>query len=110
LATFFDYNETGVYDPSEGDFPALNAGGCSAEFGSRIPDQMFFWIFNDAGGIKTGTSSEPGFFEVRGQAFAFDSDTELAEMTFTRYHLINMGPYNLDSLFMASNKELRTPN
>ena len=107
LAPFYDYSGNGIYNPAEGDFPVLGGGTCEATENSRIPDQMFFWIFNDAGGVKTGSNTEPSFFEVRAQAFAFKGESELAEMSFYRYQVVNRSPYFLDSLYMA---KIKTPS
>jgi len=104
LAPFFDYSGNGIYNPADGDFPVIGTGSCEATQHSRIPDQMYYWIFNDAGGIKTRTNSDPVFFEVRGQAFAFKGENELADMTFYRYQILNRGPYTIDSLHMAKVK------
>ena len=50
LADFYDENEDGIYNPLDGDYPAIFQEGCDVP---SIPDQMIFWIFNDAGGVHT---------------------------------------------------------
>jgi len=102
LAPFYDYEGNGIYNPAEGDFPVLEAGACSAEFQSRVPDQMYFWIFNDAGFNPPNPSNL--FLEFRVMGFAFESDKELAEMTFYNYEIYNRGHHHIDSLYFAKIK------
>jgi len=97
LAPFFDFNNDGIYNPSDGDFPILGLDGCEASVNSHVPDEMLFWVFNDAGGVHTNSGGDPGKFEFRTQAFAFDAGNELDYLTFYRYQLVNKGPSFIDS-------------
>jgi len=101
LAPFFDFNNDGIYNPIDGDFPVLGLVDCTASLNTRIPDEMFFWVFNDAGGVHTNSGGEKLNLEVRAQAFAFDAGNELDYMTFYRYQMVNKGPGFLDSTFIG---------
>jgi len=101
LAPFFDFNNDGIYNPSDGDFPILGLDGCDASVNSRVPDEMFFWVFNDAGGVHTNSAGDVGRFEFRAQAFAFNAGNELDYMTFYRYQLVNKGSNFLDSMHIG---------
>ena len=101
LAPFFDFNSDGLYNPVDGDFPVLGLEDCGVSVDTRIPDEMFFWIFNDAGGIHTNSGGAPMHLEVRAQAFAFDAGNELDYMTFYRYQMVNRGASFLDSTFFG---------
>lgn len=87
LGNFFDFDEDGLYDPSQGDFPFLDIRGCDKKFDDRVPDEMFFYIYNDAGGIHTNSGGDPIRMEVQVQAFAYSTQDEINNMTFYRHKL-----------------------
>lgn len=100
LADFWDEDGDGTYDPAAGDYPRIGIRGCEDD--PRYPDQMIFWIYNDAGGAHTQTQSpEPLRMEVQVQAFAYATNDEVNDMTFQRYRLINRGTQPLDSTYFA---------
>ena len=99
LAPFFDVIGDGIYNPIEGDFPRIEIRGCDSP---QYPDEMNFWIYNDAGGIHTQSQSEEAIrMEIQAQAFAYASNDELNDMTFQRYKLINRAIESIDSMFFA---------
>ncbi|MEL6986228.1 MAG: hypothetical protein AAGK97_00200 [Bacteroidota bacterium] len=98
LGAFFDRSEDGVYDPVDGDFPIIEVRGCPKPL---FPDEMIFWIYNDAGGIHTQTQGNALRMEVQVQAFAFAANDQINDMTFQRYKLINRSSSDLDSTFFA---------
>lgn len=105
LAGFYDVTPDGIYDPSTGDFPIIEIRGCELNLDVTIdralPDEMVFWIYNDAGGPHTASMGQPIRMEVQVQAFAYESDNELNNMTFQRYKLINRAVAPIDSTFFA---------
>lgn len=92
LAPFFDQNEDDVYDPCDGDYPVIHINAPDA-LGECPPgvyaDELFFWVYNDAGGPHRKTQGTPIQMEVQVQAFAWATNDELNDMTFQRYKLIN---------------------
>ncbi len=100
LAPFFDENANGEYEPHLGDYPVIEIRGCE-EFPPQFPDEMIFWIYNDNGNIHTETSGEPLSMEVQVQAFGYQTNDEVNDMTFYRYKLINWGIQTLDSTYFA---------
>jgi hypothetical protein len=101
LADFFDADEDGIYNPLRGDFPKIGIRGCDPN-DPRYPDQMVFWIYNDAGNTHTNTNSPTALrMEVQVQAFAYATNDEVNDMTFQRYKLINRGVDLLDSTYFA---------
>ncbi len=93
LAPFFDANNDGIYDYTQGDYPLYNfsssvaTGGCNDYL---LGDQNFWWVFNDIGNSKTETNSDPIGLEIRAQAFAFSStNTNINNSTFYKYQIIN---------------------
>ncbi len=98
LAGFFDYDGDFSYDPLAGDYPIIEIRGCPTP---QYPDEMIFWIYNDAGGIHTQTQGNPIQMEVQVQAFAYATNDEINDMTFQRYKLINRATQSIDSTFFA---------
>ncbi len=98
LAAFYDRNGNGLYDPCDGDYPVIEVRGCTAP---QYPDEMIFWIYNDAGGIHTQTQGRPIQMEVQVQAFAYATNDEINDMTFQRYKLINWATTTIDSTYFA---------
>ncbi len=89
LAPFVDVNNDGDYDPSDGDYPDI-AG-----------EQFVWWIFNDNGNTHTKTGGSPIGVEIHAQAFADNSTTELADMTFYRYKIVNRSGVTLYNTFIG---------
>ena len=88
----------GLYDPLDGDYPVIEIRGCELD---NFPDEMFFWIYNDAGGPATSTQALSIRMEVQVQAFAYATNDEINNMTFNRYKMINRAEQSLDSAYFA---------
>lgn len=99
LGSFYDHNGDDIYDPCDGDYPAIDVRGCPLE--GNYPDQMIYWIYNDAGNVHTNTEGEQIRMEVQVQAFAYATNDEINDMTFYRYKLINRALKAIDSTFFA---------
>ena len=111
LAFFYDNydpdsnipNEIGVYEPHLGDFPRIDITGCDVESigEAQYADEMFFWIYNDAGGNHTQSGGDAIKMEIQVQSFAWATNDEINDMTFQRYKLINRAQDPIDSTFFA---------
>lgn len=105
LAPYFDENGDGVYNPCDGDFPVIEIIGCEAQTGEvskvSFADQMFWYVFNDNGGIHTRTTADPIRMEVQTLAFAYKTGDEVNDMTFYRYKLLNKSSITIDSTFFG---------
>lgn len=99
LAGFKDEDNNGFYSPLGGDYPTIEIRGCGAN--PQYPDDMYFWIYNDAGNTHTESNALPIKMEVQVQAFAYARNDELNNMTFQRYKLINRAIEPIDSTFFA---------
>jgi len=105
LGSYWDEDLSGDYDPCRGDFPIIDIRGC--EPGSRkeavelVPDQMIFWIYNDAGGEHRLTRGEKIQMEVQVQAFAYATNDEVNDMTFQRYKLLNRADEDIRNCYFA---------
>ena len=96
LAPFVDVNGDEIYNPEDGDYPALYHN--SAE---SIPDQMIWWVYNDKGDIHSETGGEAIGLEVRTHAFAFATNDEINNMTFYKYEVSNYSTFALDSVYFG---------
>lgn len=88
MAPFVDVDADGVYNPQAGDYPDI--------FG----DQSIWFVTNDRGAPSTSGASQIGM-EIQTQAFAYQSNDELNNMTFYSNKIINRSTVRLDSCFMA---------
>jgi len=100
LAPFFDLNGNGIYEPYDGDYPDYNITGTN-DNAKLYGDQTLFWIFNDKGNIHTETEAEPLGIEIHAQAFGFESDDELNDMTFYNYKIINRSTLSLNDTYFG---------
>ncbi len=105
LGSFWDEDDDGNYNPCNGDFPIIDIRGCApanrSEAKELVPDEMTFWIYNDAGGPHTLTQGNPILMEVQVQAFAFSANDEINDMTFQRYKLINRASSDIRDCYFA---------
>lgn len=99
LAGFWDQDGDGLYNPELGDFPVIEIRGCLDK--PQFPDEMTFWIYNDAGNIHAQSQGDPIQMEVQVQAFAYATNDEINDMTFQRYKLINRAVESIDSTYFA---------
>lgn len=99
LAAFWDQDGDGLYNPELGDFPVIEVRGCFEK--PQFPDEMTFWIYNDAGNIHAQSQGDPIQMEIQVQAFAYATNDEINDMTFQRYKLINRAVESIDSTFFA---------
>lgn len=89
LAPWVDVGPTfGTYNPAEGDYPDI--------FG----DQSIWWVINDKGNTP-GSGSVPIGMEIQTQAFAYQSNDELNNMTFYTNKIINRSSTVLQETYMA---------
>jgi hypothetical protein len=96
---FHDENTNNIYEPDKGDYPIIEVRGCKVDV---YPDEMIYWIYNDNGGVHNiAKKSEPIQMEIQVQAFAYQTNDELNDMTFQRYKLINRAKTDIDSMYFA---------
>jgi len=98
LGNFFDNNQNEIYEPLDGDYPVIDIRGCIEP---QFPDDMYFFVYNDAGNTHEVTMSDPIRMEVQVQAFGYRTQDEVNDMTFYRYKLINRAPQVIDSTFFS---------
>ncbi|MFL5766058.1 MAG: T9SS type A sorting domain-containing protein [Bacteroidia bacterium] len=107
LAPYYDFNHNHIYDPYAGDYPDFWLGdgtrpaGQSACDARLFGDQALWWVFNDKGNIHTETGGAAIGLEIQAQAFAFQTNDEINNMTFYHYNIINRSSFRLDSTYFG---------
>lgn len=105
LGSFWDEDGSGLYEPENGDFPIIEIRGClpdnREEASKLVPDEMIFWIYNDAGGPHGLSQGEKIQMEVQVQSFGYATNDELNDMTFQRYKLINRAESDIRDAYFA---------
>jgi len=103
LAPFFDYNNDGLYNYEDGDYPKFNLSSVAQCGEYLLGDQTIWWVFNDAGNIHTETGSQFNIgIEIQAQAFGFNTNDEINNMTFYRYKIINRSSQSLNETYFGS--------
>jgi hypothetical protein len=99
LAPFYDTDQDGNYDPTQGDYPVIAMGN------PAYADQMTWCVFNDSGNYHTETDGMPLSVEVGLLAYAFSEPdmSSIDHATFYRYTLRNYGATRLDSFTVGLN-------
>lgn len=102
LGAFFDApgSQLDVYDPENGDYPIIDVRGCESG-DPKFADQMFFYIYNDQGGPHKATEGQAIQMEVQVQAFSYESNDALNDMSFYRYKLINRAQTIIKDCYFA---------
>ena len=103
LAPYYDANDDGEYNPSDGDYPKYDIEGnldCNND-DLIYGDQTLYWIFNDKGNIHSETGADPIGLEIRAQAFAFATNDEINNMTFYNYKIINRATIQLKDAYFG---------
>ncbi|MDQ3050431.1 MAG: hypothetical protein M3Q95_06060 [Bacteroidota bacterium] len=110
LAPFVDVNADGIYNYEDGDYPGYNFSGDYTSVPGvnktvcndyLFGDQSIWWVFNDVGNIHTATGSEPIGLEIRAQAFSFQTNDEINNMTFYKYQIINRSSTSLTETYFG---------
>ncbi len=92
LAPFVDFNNDGLYNPYDGDYPDVKG------------DQMAWWVFNDQYSVKTETNSLPMGLEINASAYAMNCNNAnpiLDYTTFYHYEIHNRSTNDYDSCFIG---------
>ena len=110
LAPFVDVDGDGEYDYTKGDYPGYNLSGSYPTLPGvnksmcndfLFGDQTIWWVFNDKGNVHSETNSDPIGLEIRAQAFAFQTNDEINNMTFYKYQIINRSTITLTNTYFG---------
>jgi hypothetical protein len=95
LAPFIDFNNDGVYNPYDGDYPDIKG------------DQMLWWVFNDGFHVHTESNGIPLAVEIQCSAYAYDcpnvstNDEAINYTTFFHYKIFNRSLISYDSVYIG---------
>ncbi|MDP2176687.1 MAG: hypothetical protein Q8K70_12330 [Bacteroidota bacterium] len=102
LAPFFDLDQNGFYDPTQGDYPILDpTRDNDKNLPKDQPDQMIWFVYNDRGNVHSETGGIPIGLEIQTTAFAFQTNDEVNNMTFYRSKVVNRGFEALDKTYFG---------
>jgi hypothetical protein len=102
LAPFADVDGDGEYNPLAGDYPGYNFSGSPNCEGELQGDQTLWWVFNDQGNQHTETGGNKLGFEIQAQAFAFNTNDAINDMTFMQYKVINRSTYTINQFYWGN--------
>lgn len=109
LAPFFDANDDGVYRWEDCDYPFYDLDNnidCASDRSAFVyGDFTLWWVFNDKGNIHGESQGDPIGMEIRAQAFGFNTNDEINNMTFYNYELINRGTTTLAECYFGVNTD-----
>jgi hypothetical protein len=103
LAPWFDYNSDGFYDPAAGDYPDFDLGDNPNPLANRAcnaklkGDQAIWWVFNDKGNVHGESGGASIGLEIQAQAFGFQTNDEINDMTFYTYKIINKSSFAVNA-------------
>lgn len=88
LAPYYDYNRNGIYDPRNGDFPAIRG------------DQAVYFIFNEANGHNYTGGLNLGL-EIHGMLYCFNPSigSALTQTVFLNYNIFNRSNHDYSDFF-----------
>lgn len=91
MAPFVDVDNDGIYNPLNGDYPAMKG------------DQMLWWVFNDAGPIPHNelTFSLPLGVEIKAMVYGYNSTPALKNTLFYEFDIKNK-QQDLDSFTLGT--------
>lgn len=89
-APFFDANGDGLYNVTDGDYPAFAIGVATDVDYHLLGDQCLWWVENDIAGPQTETGGDGLGVELQCMAYAYATCDELNDQTFYRYKITNV--------------------
>jgi len=101
LAPFIDLNGNGFYEPALGEYPGYDIDGTLGCNAKLFGDLTLWWVFNDKGNIHSETGGFPIGIEIRAQAFAFQTNNALNNMTFYNYEIINRSTFPIEQTYFG---------
>jgi hypothetical protein len=110
LAPYVDANNDNRYDANDCDYPYYeldgDPDGCKANRSAQLyGDFTLWWVFNDKGNIHGESEGNAIGMEIRAQAFGFNTNDEINNMTFYNYQLINRGTTTLEQCYFGVNTD-----
>ncbi len=103
LAPFVDVGGTGTYDPTLGDYPGYDLKGTNPTCQNELfGDATLWWVINDEGNVHTESGGIAIGLEIRCQAFAFQTNDAINNMTFYNYQIINRSSYQINQTYFGA--------
>ncbi len=104
LASFYDYNNDGIYNPCDGDLPSLETDECKPENSRDLinyfPNSLNFWVVNDNGGVHRLTKGNAMKVELHNYQFNVKGE-DAEDITFYKFKSINRGSEDLSDVYFS---------
>ncbi|MCW3071357.1 MAG: hypothetical protein JWO44_1247 [Bacteroidetes bacterium] len=101
LAPYYDANGSNTYDPLAGEYPDYDMTGTRACNAQLKGDKTLWWVFNDMGNVHTESGGAAIGLEIQAQAFAFNTNDEINNMTFYKYKIINKSTFAVTKTYFG---------
>lgn len=107
MATFYDYDKDGLYDPCKGDLPSLDFVTDNeneknpAYIIKTFPSQLLFWIINDNGGPHRLSSGNALKMELHIYAYGYKGEKDIDNTSFFHIRSIYKGELSLENTFIS---------
>lgn len=107
LATFYDYDNDGKYDPCKGDLPSLDFltdkdnEKNPTYIINTFPSQILFWIINGNGGPHFLTSGDRLKMELHLYAYGYKKEKDIDNTSFFHIRSIYKGDLDLENTFIS---------
>ena len=89
MAPFADLNGNGIYEPLQGEYPAIRG------------DQALWWVFNDHGPSHNCSGGRPLGIEVHAMAYEYNRGTALDNVLYFDYNLTNKSTNSYSNFRLA---------
>lgn len=93
-ARFLEANGIPGFQPESGDLPVMNG------------DHQLWWVMNDRGNEHGRTRTRPLGVEVRATAFGFDARSDVGNVTFYRYEILNRGTETIREMAVGMHQDV----
>lgn len=105
LATFFDYNQDGIYNPCDGDLPSLETNGNKANNHAALlanyPEFLTFNVVNDNGSTHRLSGGKNLKMEVHIYTFSYPVNDNEEDVTFIKFKTIYKGEEDLHDVYLS---------
>lgn len=105
LATFFDANEDGIYNPCDGDLPCLETNGKKAatvqQLITTFPTFLTFSVINDNGNTHRLSDAKNMKMEVHIYGFSYKHEDINDNLTFLKFKTLYKGDSPLNDVYFS---------
>jgi len=90
MAPFVDLNGNGIYEPLQGEYPAIPG------------DQAMWWVFSDNGAAHNCTNGRPLGIEVHAMSYGYSRGTLIDNVVYYQFEIVNRSANNYEKFRVAA--------